>query len=128
MASVSKSDLVSYAHVPNSVLAQWEKSHDGLALKKSRRPGPLPDYKDFGHWCPKKMCKSISLNDRNTVDQMCGLYVGPCLWQPTWQAKAADRHFDSRWMDRWTLKHTGGEFCFKLETQHSLYEITLNEF
>ena len=46
-----KSHLVSYAHVPNSVLAQWEKSHDGLALKKSMRTGPLPDYKDFGHWC-----------------------------------------------------------------------------
>ena len=31
--------------------ASWvRKSRDGLALKKSTRPRPLPDYKDFGHY------------------------------------------------------------------------------
>ena len=26
-------------------------ARDGLELKKSTRPRPLPDYKEFGHWC-----------------------------------------------------------------------------
>ena len=33
----------------DSVLAQWEKSGNGLALKKSTRPGPLPYVV---HWWP----------------------------------------------------------------------------
>ena len=34
--------------------ASWvRKSCDGLALKKSTRPRPLPDSKDFGHWWPE---------------------------------------------------------------------------
>ena len=46
--SSPKSRSVSYAHAPDSLLAQLEESGDGLALKKSTRPGPLPDYKNFG--------------------------------------------------------------------------------
>ena len=48
---VSPSKSCSYARVPDSLLAEWEKSRVGLALKKITRPGLLPNYKDLDQRC-----------------------------------------------------------------------------
>ena len=43
----------------DSLLASPKKSRHWLGLKKRARPRPLPDYKDFGHWCKKSNLLTI---------------------------------------------------------------------
>ena len=43
-------ESLAWWHVRMREMAGLKKSRDRLGLKKSTRPRPLPDFKDFGHW------------------------------------------------------------------------------